>query len=64
MSSQANENELMDLFPDPKPFRSLDLPDSMPLSGTTEESTTALRETLKDNHKRWHTFFNERGFHK
>ncbi|XP_006457260.1 hypothetical protein AGABI2DRAFT_212589 [Agaricus bisporus var. bisporus H97] len=53
----------MELFPDPKPFRSLDLPDSTPLPGATEESTATLRECLKDNHKRWHTFFNDRGFH-
>jgi hypothetical protein len=64
MSPQANESELNELFPDPKPFRSLDLPDSLPLPGATEESTAALRETLKENHQLWHTFFNERGFHK
>jgi hypothetical protein len=32
--------------------------------GISPESTAALREVLKDNHERWHAFFNDHGFHK
>ncbi|GJE99831.1 hypothetical protein PsYK624_161040 [Phanerochaete sordida] len=31
--------------------------------GFTHESTKAVLDCLKDNHKRFHIFFNERGFH-
>ncbi|KDR73017.1 hypothetical protein GALMADRAFT_745407 [Galerina marginata CBS 339.88] len=31
--------------------------------GVTPASTTALQGILTDNHKRWHVFFNDRGFH-
>jgi hypothetical protein len=31
--------------------------------GVTPTSTTALQAILTDNHKRWHVFFNDRGFH-
>ncbi|KAG8681544.1 hypothetical protein FRC11_000991, partial [Ceratobasidium sp. 423] len=34
-----------------------------PNAGITAESTTALRRLLIENHKRFHVFFNNRGFH-
>ncbi|OCH85388.1 hypothetical protein OBBRIDRAFT_798236 [Obba rivulosa] len=33
------------------------------LSGVTYESGIALSEVLKENHEKWHIFFNEKGFH-
>ncbi|KAH6905273.1 hypothetical protein BKA70DRAFT_1226037 [Coprinopsis sp. MPI-PUGE-AT-0042] len=33
------------------------------LPGISPQSTDALKEVLKDNHQRWHIFFNDRGFH-
>lgn len=33
-------------------------------SGVTPESTATLLETLRDNHVKWHIFFNEKGYHK
>lgn len=32
--------------------------------GVSPASTAALQAILTDNHKKWHVFFNERGFHK
>lgn len=32
--------------------------------GTNAASTVALRKILKDNHAKWHVFFNEKRFHK
>ncbi|KAI0085244.1 hypothetical protein BDY19DRAFT_1050723 [Irpex rosettiformis] len=32
-------------------------------AGWTYESTKAVVELLKDNHEKWHIFFNEKGFH-
>ncbi|CAE6455482.1 unnamed protein product [Rhizoctonia solani] len=34
-----------------------------PNAGITPESTAALRRLLIENHKRFHVFFNDRGFH-
>ncbi|CAE6495743.1 unnamed protein product [Rhizoctonia solani] len=34
-----------------------------PNAGVTPESTAALKRLLIENHKRFHVFFNERGFH-
>ncbi|EIN04426.1 hypothetical protein PUNSTDRAFT_108165 [Punctularia strigosozonata HHB-11173 SS5] len=31
--------------------------------GIDQSSTTYLANTLKDNHEKWHIFFNDRGFH-
>ncbi|KAF8903483.1 hypothetical protein CPB84DRAFT_1678024 [Gymnopilus junonius] len=31
--------------------------------GVTPDSTKTLQAILTDNHKRWHVFFNDRGFH-
>ncbi|EKM75588.1 hypothetical protein AGABI1DRAFT_116306 [Agaricus bisporus var. burnettii JB137-S8] len=63
MSSASVQNGLINLFPAPKPFSSVDLPASIPTPGASPESTAALREALQDDYKRWHCFFNEQGFH-
>ena len=34
------------------------------LSGITPQTVEALKRVLKDNHERWHIFFNDRRFHK
>ncbi len=64
MSSQTNGNEPIELFPDPKPVQSADFPVPRPLPGFTPASTATVREILQDQHKRFHCFFNDRGFHK
>ncbi|KAG5641587.1 hypothetical protein DXG03_004688 [Asterophora parasitica] len=50
-----------DLFPVPSspPYKLI--PKTWP--GISPESTTALRDVLKDNHKKWDIFFNDSGFH-
>lgn len=34
------------------------------LPGITPQTVEALKRVLKDNHERWHIFFNDRRFHK
>ena len=52
------------LFPAPPNKHSLfpSVPGQLP--GQTKESTDALLRLLKENHDRWHIFFNDKGFHK
>jgi hypothetical protein len=50
------------LFPDPSPPPSTLSPTTWP--GISPEATAVLRRVLKDNHERFHIFFNEKGFHK
>ncbi|GLB42753.1 putative protein of unknown function (DUF4243) [Lyophyllum shimeji] len=52
---------ISDLFPIPSTPPSPRIP--KPWAGISPESTAALREVLKDNHTRWHIFFNDAGFH-
>ncbi|KAJ3572059.1 hypothetical protein NP233_g3334 [Leucocoprinus birnbaumii] len=49
------------LFPTPSLPPSVLAPHQWP--GITPESTEALKDVLKDNHKRWHIFFNDKGYH-
>lgn len=49
------------LFPSPSLPPSALSPYQWP--GISPESTQALKDVLKDNHKRWHIFFNEKGYH-
>ncbi|KAH9849117.1 hypothetical protein C2E23DRAFT_840918 [Lenzites betulinus] len=48
-------------FPLPSAVHSPPFPARVP--GVTPASGAALVKTLKDNHVKWHAFFNERGFH-
>jgi hypothetical protein len=48
----------------PTPSRSPSSLAPTPLPGINYESTSSLLKALKDNHKRWHVFFNDKGFHK
>ncbi|KAI6013237.1 hypothetical protein EDC04DRAFT_2759433 [Pisolithus marmoratus] len=64
MTSHRNvidEYYLDSLFPVPALPPSPLSPQRLP--GTSVESVAALQDVLKDNHKRWHIFFNHRGFH-
>ncbi|KAF7763737.1 hypothetical protein Agabi119p4_8274 [Agaricus bisporus var. burnettii] len=63
MSSASIQDGLLNLFPVPKPFSSVDLPASIPSPGVSPESTAALREALQDDYKRWHCFINDQGYH-
>ncbi|KAI6030051.1 hypothetical protein EDC04DRAFT_2714191 [Pisolithus marmoratus] len=56
-----DEYYLDSLFPVPALPPSPLSPQRLP--GTSVESTAALQDVLKDNHKRWHIFFNHRRFH-
>ncbi|EMD35787.1 hypothetical protein CERSUDRAFT_115740 [Gelatoporia subvermispora B] len=56
-----NDDKLDELFPVPAPAPSPLSPTRIP--GVTSESSNALAKVLKDNHRRWHAFFNDRGFH-
>lgn len=53
--------ELDVLFPTPPPA-----PPLAParLAGISPESDSILLKCLKENHVKWHIFFNDRGFHK
>ncbi len=63
MSQQtANEETLNKLFPVPASAPSVQAPARFP--GTTLQTTATLQETLKDNHVKWHIFFNYKHFHK
>lgn len=50
------------LFPAPSLPKSALSPSHFP--GISPESTQTLQEVLKDNHVKWHVFYNEEGFHK
>ncbi len=52
----------LELFPAPSHAPSLHAPSRLP--GADDASTKALLDVLKDNHERWHIFFNDMGFHK
>ena len=59
--AKARVNALNALFPVPSPPPFL-CPPRFP--GITLEATNMLLEVLKENHERWHIFFNEKKFHK
>ncbi|KAI0367929.1 hypothetical protein BV20DRAFT_949395 [Pilatotrama ljubarskyi] len=56
-----SSDKLDKLYPIPSHAPSAQSPRRLP--GATPESTEALLKTLKDNHFRWHIFFNEKHFH-
>jgi len=49
------------LFPFPSPPPSSLSPARLP--GASHQSGLALTKALKDDYKRWHVFFNDKGFH-
>ena len=58
---KAGNNALNALFPTPSTPPAL-CPQRFP--GITLEATSTLLDVLKENHTRWHIFFNEKGHHK
>lgn len=54
------------LFPLPPPFAAMKGKNHsiLPAPGQTADSAQALVELLKENHKRYHIYFNDMGFHK
>ena len=61
----ATSEQLKALFPTPDPdFPTPVVPNPTRQPGWTHESTEALLNCLRDNHHRWHIFFNEKKFHK
>lgn len=53
--------DLDSLFPAPSPSPSKLSPTVWP--GNSQESTTVLQKCLKENHEKFHIFFNDQGFH-
>ena len=51
-------------FPKPNPPSGSAFSIPVALPGSSPESTSALIETLKENHERYHIYFNDQGFHK
>ncbi|KAI0667411.1 hypothetical protein C8Q78DRAFT_982136 [Trametes maxima] len=61
MAAHASPERLDKLYPIPTHAPSPQAPRRLP--GVTPQSTTALQKTLRDNHIKWHIFFNEKHFH-
>ncbi|GJE93600.1 questin oxidase family protein [Phanerochaete sordida] len=59
----ATPDELAARFPWPAPPHPAVVPAPIRHAGWSSESTDALLAALKDNHTRWHIFFNEKHFH-
>ncbi|EJF60831.1 hypothetical protein DICSQDRAFT_61817 [Dichomitus squalens LYAD-421 SS1] len=57
----ADEAALKRLFPIPAQAPSFQAPARFP--GSSPEAVVALQRTLKDNHVKWHIFFNTQRFH-
>ncbi|KAI0357098.1 hypothetical protein OH77DRAFT_1422596 [Trametes cingulata] len=60
-TSPKTVEDLDSFFPLPSPPSSRQFPARLP--GVTHASGLALVNTLKDNHVKWHAYFNDRGFH-
>ncbi|TFK86135.1 hypothetical protein K466DRAFT_493409 [Polyporus arcularius HHB13444] len=61
MAQRIKDETLNALFPVPSPAPSHQAPARFP--GITPDSAAALQKTLKDNHVKWHIFFNYKRFH-
>ncbi|KAI6013231.1 hypothetical protein EDC04DRAFT_718557 [Pisolithus marmoratus] len=61
LTATISEHDLESFFPPPSLPPSPLSPQRLP--GTSIESLAALQYVLKDNHKRWHIFFNDRKHH-
>ncbi|KAI0337856.1 hypothetical protein BDW22DRAFT_1464375 [Trametopsis cervina] len=59
---EATADQLAALFPSPhSPIGPVPVPKLQ--AGHTHQSTQTVLDLLKDNHKKWHIYFNDRGFH-
>ncbi|KAK0475757.1 hypothetical protein IW261DRAFT_1492712 [Armillaria novae-zelandiae] len=54
-------SNILELFPAPSSAASSLTPVFLP--GADADSTLAMQRVLRDNHDKWHIFFNDRGFH-
>ncbi|RPD56815.1 hypothetical protein L226DRAFT_469036 [Lentinus tigrinus ALCF2SS1-7] len=61
MAQRVTDETLNTLFPVPSPAPSQQAPTRFP--GIAPDSVAALQRTLKDNHVKWHIFFNFKRFH-
>ena len=62
-SNMSSDRSTFDsLFPTPAGPPVLAAPARWP--GITPKSVEVLKKVLKDNHERWHIFFNDKGHHK
>ncbi|EKM51237.1 uncharacterized protein PHACADRAFT_263270 [Phanerochaete carnosa HHB-10118-sp] len=59
----ATPDELASRFPWPTPPHPAVVPAPIRHAGWSSESTEAVLTDLKENHQRWHIFFNEKHFH-
>lgn len=62
LNMSSRKPTLDSLFPTPAAPPDLAAPARW--SGITPKTVEVLKRVLKDNHERWHIFFNDRGFHK
>ena len=63
MEQQTSQDKNLNaLFPVPSPAPSPQAPVRFP--GITPDSAATLQKALKDNHVKWHIFFNFKRFHK
>lgn len=60
----ATTEQLNALFCWPSTNSSPVVPGPLRQAGWNHESTHEVLALLKDNHRRWHIFFNQKGFHK
>lgn len=60
----ATPEELDALFGWPSTLPSTVVPGPLRQAGWSHESTHEVLALLKDNHQRWHIFFNQQHFHK
>lgn len=58
----SNNPTIDSLFPTPSPPPSLSSPARWP--GVTPQTLQVLKKVLKDNHEKWHIYFNDHGYHK
>ncbi|KAK0242985.1 hypothetical protein EDD85DRAFT_813399 [Armillaria nabsnona] len=54
-------SDTIELFPTPSSAASILTPAFLP--GADADSTLAMQSVLRDNHDKWHIFFNDKGFH-
>ena len=59
-----SKSDAFELFPTPSHLHKGELLPPRVWPGHTPASIATLRQILKDNHEKWHIYFNTRGFHK
>ena len=62
LAQMSDQHTPDSLFPTPSPPPSLFSPARW--AGITPQTVQVLKKVLRDNHEKWHIFFNDRGFSK